>query len=455
MSTTEVLLLTNRDSDNLGDQIIEASDISLLKAAVENLGIDVSSVTIRSRAASIISRKYISTKDESLLEPARRAIARADLVVFGGAPLFNYKYQNFYLRTIRTLELADEYDVPVIFSSIGVEPYSAKDSKSQELKRALELPVVRQITTRDDLDSVEKYLADTDVPSALVADPAVFADSVFDTTAAATKSGPVKTGKTIGLVVTRAGIFKDNGIDFSERDQREFWLAVISELTARGDDYRLFTTGHFTDEIFLDSLVRHHGVPIKKTAVTLNSPEELIAELRACDGVIAYRLHASITSFAFDIPSVGLSWNFKVPDFYRSMGYPERAIASDEWNAPHVVSILDQAMAEGVEKDGEVLMSVYRTLLDGLRSVIATESSAEPYSLEELRGRLPRYGGTSRKQYQEKMRRKLRRSYGFYQEKIAVGAPKDAGNSPAVQNTAKTALSRAKAKIKGLLRRDS
>lgn len=450
MSTTEILLLTNRDSDNLGDQIIEASDISLLKAAAENLGLDVSSVKIRSRAASLISRKYISTRDESLLEPARRAISRADIIVFGGAPLFNYKYQNFYLRTIRTLELANEYGVPVIFSSIGVEPYSATDSKSQELKRALELPVVRQITTRDDLDSVEKYLADTDVPSALVADPAVFADSVFETTMA-TNSEPAKSGRTIGLVVTRAGIFKDNGIDFGEKDQREFWLAVISELSARGDDYRIFTTGHFTDEIFLDSLVRHHGVPAKKTAVTLNSPEELIAELQSCNGVIAYRLHASITSFAFGIPSVGLSWNFKVPDFYRSMGYPERAIASEDWNAPHVVSILDQAMADGVEKDENILMSVYRTLFEGLKVVLTPETSEEPFALTELRNRLPRYAGTSRKQYQEKMRRKLRRSYGYYQDETGMGGPK-VSDETATSGVANSLSARVLAKARRTLR---
>ncbi|WP_181272995.1 hypothetical protein [Brevibacterium oceani] len=61
----------------------------------------------------------------------------------------------------------------------------------------------------------------------------------------------------------RAGIFKDDGIDFDEADQRRFWLDAIADLEARGDDYHLFTTGHFTDELFLDSLVRHHGVPRK------------------------------------------------------------------------------------------------------------------------------------------------------------------------------------------------
>ena len=34
----KILLLTNRDSDNVGDQVIEASDISLIKAAMKNLG---------------------------------------------------------------------------------------------------------------------------------------------------------------------------------------------------------------------------------------------------------------------------------------------------------------------------------------------------------------------------------------------------------------------------------
>ena len=39
-----ILLLTNRDSDNVGDQVIEASDIGLLHALMMNLGFDKSLV---------------------------------------------------------------------------------------------------------------------------------------------------------------------------------------------------------------------------------------------------------------------------------------------------------------------------------------------------------------------------------------------------------------------------
>ncbi len=85
----------------------------------------------------------MSTRDESLLEPARYALSRADVVIFGGAPPFNDRYQIFYLRTIRTVELSAEYDVPVLFSSIGIEQYSAENPRSQQLKKALALPVVK------------------------------------------------------------------------------------------------------------------------------------------------------------------------------------------------------------------------------------------------------------------------------------------------------------------------
>ncbi|WP_420095668.1 polysaccharide pyruvyl transferase family protein [Brevibacterium sediminis] len=452
MPNTEVLLLTNRDSDNIGDQIIEASVISLLKTVGSNLGIDPKSLTIRSRAASIISRKYMSTRDESLLEPARRAISRADVIVFGGAPLFNYRYQSFYLRTIRTLELAAEYDVPVLFSSIGVEPYSETNERSQQLKQALRLPVVRQLTTRDDLESAKKYVEGTQTPTALVSDPAVLADSVFGVDSRPVEDSQTDSGRCIGLVVTRAGIFKDNGIDFSEADQRRFWLDIISQLESRGDDYRIFTTGHFSDEMFLDSLVRYHGVPNKKAAVTLNAPEELIAELQKCDGVIAYRLHASITSFALGIPSVGLNWNFKVPDFYRSMGYPERALENSDWNSAKVLRTLDVAMSEGVAKEPDTLMSVYRTLFTGMKGIIAPDSEADAYSLSELREKMPTYAGTSRKQYQEKMRRKLRRSYEYYQQRISMDVAKTEKIGAASDNS-RSGLRRLKSGLKRALNR--
>jgi len=416
MSKIRVLLLTNRDSDNVGDQIIEATVISLIEAAFANLGVPREDFEITSRAAGIISRAYMRSKDPSLLEGARKEISAADVVVFGGAPLFNYTYQNFYRRTITTVELAHEYNVPVLFSSIGVEPFNPSNPKSVALKKALALPVVRQITTRDDYESLAKYVEGTDTPIAHVSDPAVFSDLVFGRSTAAKPRGAAK-HKRIGLVVTRAEIFKDNGIEFTHDDQQEFWRDTIAELTKRGYDYKLFTTGHFTDEEFLESFIKEHGIPAKKARLVVNSPEELIDELVACDGIIAYRLHASITSFAYEIPSVGLSWNFKVPYFYESVGYGERALDHTQWTGVEAVDAIEKALRAGVHKDEAFLMSVYETLFSGLKGIFAPMSEREVYTAAELRAHIPPYPGTTPAMYREKLGNKSRRANEYHKRK--------------------------------------
>lgn len=113
-----ILLLTNRDSDNIGDQVIENSDIGLLHALMRNLGFSKSEYQISSRSASIITKKYMKTRDPLLLQNAKDAISQADLIVFGGAPVFNYLYQTFYERTALTLEIAQQFNKPIIFRQL-------------------------------------------------------------------------------------------------------------------------------------------------------------------------------------------------------------------------------------------------------------------------------------------------------------------------------------------------
>ena len=91
-----ILLLTNIDSDNIGDQIIEACDTSILHSIMGNLHIPTNEYSIISRPEGIVSKKYVATKNPELLCNADSAIRNCDLIVVGGAPLFNYKYQIFY-----------------------------------------------------------------------------------------------------------------------------------------------------------------------------------------------------------------------------------------------------------------------------------------------------------------------------------------------------------------------
>jgi polysaccharide pyruvyl transferase WcaK-like protein len=413
----KVLLLTNRDSDNVGDQIIEACDISIIKLIFRNLGYEPNELKINTRAAGIITKRYLKTLDETLLEDPIRAISASDVVILGGAPLFNYKYQNFYKRTIKTLEIAEEYGVPVIMSGIGVESYDEQSPKCQMLKEALKLSCVRQITTRDNLDSLEKYVPRADILTAKVSDPAVFAASIIEKSEAVTDDPNPKPNpkKVIGLAVTRSRIFIDNNIEFTGKDQLLFWKETIDLLTERGYDYRLFTTGHFSDEVFLDVFAREYAIPANKLGFNVNSPEELVREIRMCDGVIAYRLHANITAYAYGIPSIGLTWNFKVPYFYAQVGYPERAFDHEDWSAPIIVDALEKAMTEGVEINEPVAMTVYNSLFDVLSGIFAKDGDVpKAYTFEQVTESLPPMPQTSDKLYKERVARKLKRTYEKY-----------------------------------------
>lgn len=409
----EILLLTNRDSDNVGDQVIEASDIALIKAAMKNLGISPSKYKINSRAAALITQKYIATKDPALLATAENAIQKADLIIFGGAPLFNYMYQTFYERTAIEIEMAQKYNKPVIFSAIGIEHYHEDNKKCQRLKAALNMDCVKQITTRDGFDKLEKFRAREDIVIGKVADPAVFSGKVFENYKLPKNANGQKK---IGLFVLRANGFKDNKYNFNRNQAAQLWRDLVVELENRGYDYELITSGHFGDEAFIHYLIQNYGIDANKCVFNINLPETLLARLSAYDGVISCRLHPSIISFSLEIPSIGLEWNNKVGKFYENIGYPERVVQVADLNAPHLVDKLEQAMEEGVLKDKDYLLTVYTTLFNGIKHVFRPEDDTIPYTYDELMENLPPFAGTSENEADEKLKRKFRRTYLKYND---------------------------------------
>ena len=445
-SNIKILLLTNRDSDNVGDQVIEACDISLLSAVMDNLfpkdhiggktkakmktkvkkmlGADNSShdgtpssrYEINSRAASIVTQAYLKKKDPALLETARKAVKKCDIVVFGGAPLFNYSYQNFYERTAITLELAEEYGKPVIFSAIGVEAYSEDSEKCQRLKKTLNFPCVKQITTRDDFDYLTAYKEKEDLVIDKVADPAVFTSTVFRNYIKKRKLGMKKK---IGVFILRANGFVDNKVDFDKNSAAHMWKDLIAKLEEKGYDYELITSGHFGDEAFLDYLIRNYGIPEKKCIFNMNCPEQLIEKISKYDGVISCRLHPSIISFSLDVPGVGLVWNNKVRRFYECIGYEDRIIGVEDFNADCIMEKLELSMKKGVKKDKDYLYTVYRSLFDGLKRIILGEDdTTEPYTYEQLMDKIPAFMGTPDKEKELKLKRKFRRTYNTCNDRL-------------------------------------
>ncbi len=418
----QILLLTNRDSDNVGDQVIEACDIALIKTIMANLGVE--DYKISSHGGSIVTTEYMTTRDDALLERPRELIEAADVVIFGGAPVFNYRYQVFSRRTAITLRLAKRAETPVIFSAVGVEGYDEDNKKCQRLKKTLNFDVVKQVTTRDNFEALQKFKVRESLRIDKVADPAVFTPQVFapvlqeaaDQEKNAAKQSEEPEKKKIGVFILRSAGFKDNGFDFQRAEAAAFWNDLVEELERQGYDYELLTSGHFGDEAYLDYLQRDCHWDSSKCTYNVNSPDVLVSKIASYDAIISCRLHPSIIAFSLGVPSLGIVWNDKVTSFYETIGYDDRLVTVDDISAEQVVSKLEGAIEQGVEKDEGYLYSVYASLFEAVKDIVRPGSQVEPYSYQELLERIPPQPPTSPEDLDEKLERKFRRTYKKYND---------------------------------------
>ncbi len=415
--TTEILLITNRDSDNVGDQVIEACDISLIKTIMKNLGFDENKFVVVSRAAGMINKKYLRDRKDALLDDPEEAIANADLVLFGGAPLFNWHHQIFYERTAITMELAQKHNKPVVFSAIGVEGFDENNERCARLKKTLNFDSVKQITTRDDFESLEKYVENENILIDKVADPAVFTEAIFNSIIT---SEPQVEKPKVGIFILRAQGFMDNGVNLTADDAAKLWLDLAKKLEESDLDYEFITSGHFGDEAFLDRLVTEYNAPLEKCVFNMNDPESLVNKIKEFSAVVSTRLHPNIISYSLGVPAVGLVWNDKVSHFYKSIGYEDRIINAQGVTADILYHNIKKIIDEGVTRNPDYMMTVYNTMFNAFQKHLPkANKEAVPYTFQEICENVVPFTGTSFLEKQRKLMRKFRRSYGGYNLTVA------------------------------------
>lgn len=309
---------------NLGDSVIGDSNYYLIQKAFFPRKCEIFPYTISSRDVEQI--KYV------------------DAVVFAGG-IFKSTSENFWLYIPELLEAAQRYNVPVLLNGIGVEAFHPDDEKSVNLKNALNLPCVKCISVRDDIETLKSdYITNPDIEILPVYDVAVWSKDVYKEHLKQMPS--LREKKCIGLGITREKIFADYGNpQITKQVQLDFWKGVITLLEEKGLQWKAFTNGDPNDELFAKEVLAYTGhgekAPVPMDAVSL---VQTIAQFQA---VIAGRMHSNIISYALGIPSVGFVWNQKLAFWGKRIGYPERFLFPEEMTPQNAVSRLLQAMKEG------------------------------------------------------------------------------------------------------------
>lgn len=244
------ILLVEIVNRNFGDTVIADNTYALLQRALPR----------SSREQYVIHHYNFYSEDDAM-------ISAADLIVFDGGGIIKFKREKFYFYIAHILEKAQERNIPVYFSGVGVEGYDENDERCQMLKKALRYPCVKGISVRDDLDTLKTcYLEGLDTPCYQVCDPAVYTQTVYDISKSADSN-------IIGLGIVRHRIFEDHDFPQITREfQLDMWCSLIRELESRGYGWKLFVNGLKSDFDFALEVLDAMGKSAEKNAIWCPAP---------------------------------------------------------------------------------------------------------------------------------------------------------------------------------------
>lgn len=362
---------------NLGDIVIIESTEGLYKEALpqqhnvlfERLNLQFSNLSFITKVVRKLIRilfkiaKVDATHYELnlLKKHYKKQLSDADLIILVGGGLIKYKYQGFFLFLTALIDVAEEKNIPLIINAAGVEGYDAEDARCQLLKKSLNRSIVKSITTRDDIETLDKKYIEigSAIHTAKVADPAVYCDEIYQVNK--------KQSDVYGIGLVRGGIFLDNERNLTPNEIADFYAALIPEMERRDLKYQLFTNGALADSELVPEIEEKLGNR-KLNVIEPNDDKVLVETIAEFTTVIAARLHANIISYALNVPSIGLVWNDKLTLFGKDIGYPERFFEYSDFDAKKIVDAAVLANEQGYDQQNRAM---YRqTAKDNISNIV-------------------------------------------------------------------------------------
>lgn len=280
-----------------------------------------------------------STEKMILDEIYKKDIIESDVIVFVGGGMLKYKYQNCYQYINYVTKMVNKINIPVYLNAVGVEGIDLKNPKCKLLKKAINRNCVKVVTTRDDIETLKKYVSNEEIIYNKVSDPAVYISKVYNIM-------KNENSNIIGLGVCRKNLFLDNGINIDEEDLLTLWKNIIDELNNKNIKWNIYTNGLDADNEFALKFINKFNIDKSKLLIP-NSPKELVKIISNFKGVVATRLHSCIVSYSLNIPAVGLVWNSKLKMFGESIDYSERFIEKENFDSKYIVNQLLNSLNEG------------------------------------------------------------------------------------------------------------
>ncbi len=276
-----------------------------------------------------------------------RKLSNVDAIVFAGGGFIKFRTQglNYYVELI--VKIAKKHNIPVMFNGCGIEGYDDDDIRCNRLKAVLNEDVVKVVTTRDDVDTLQnKYITNKNTLTSRVGDPALWTPECYRI-----KRNENRT--VVGINIIRGKIFTDYGNTLTPDQLRNFYLNLIEEIDRRGWDWVLFSNGMTSDQVEGKLLLKALGKNVnEKLLVSPKTSEKMLSYIVNFKGIFGARLHADITSYSLDVPVVAFDWSEKTLIFSQIIGKPNNFFNEKKLNVKKIVDAMERSFTE--EYDVEI-----------------------------------------------------------------------------------------------------
>lgn len=266
-----------------------------------------------------------------------RKIKGLDALVFAGGGFIKFKTQGLNYLTELIISIAQKNRVPVMMNAVGVEGYSDEDIRCQKLKLALNSDVVKVITTRDDIETLNSsYIAREGIVTDRVGDPVFWLPEMNIVEGTKRRAGSSR----IGINLINPNNFSTYGGAATRDSIVNFYCNLIAELQARDADFCLFSNGMTVDQRFGQDLVRRMNLREDQLIPQPITSVDFVELVLGFDIILSARMHAGITAYALDVPVVGLIWGEKLQFFTQITGLSDRYFREDELDFRKIADLL-------------------------------------------------------------------------------------------------------------------
>lgn len=353
-SQTNVLLIGEISSANVGDQIIGLTVHKLIKKHFSEVQVDILDLSgrdVRIRELSLIDSirtliccptvlfhnyhfpntrrigttiRYFKTIT-CLMNKLR--LKHYEIIIFDGGAIF----QDYFAELLEVVvNVACKHCEKIIFHACGLGMLSEYSVSC--LNKVFRNEKVTSISLRD---SFQRFAAlFPDIPIEETYDTAIGCSRLVNISADNSQNSEIGLG-----CISTPGSF-------------EIQVKLVNALKKSNYTWKLFTTGEPSDYRMAEKLLTQCGITDHSEFLCDRplKPEDLIKDIIGFDSIISFRMHSLVIGASFGVPITGIVWDDKVRHFLQGIGLDHHIDVDTTLTGEEIISRRCVAISEETKK---------------------------------------------------------------------------------------------------------